>query len=699
MIRRKLAQRWWGRNLQPGETWNMLGEKVRHDRIRREQSSDPDPQTYDYDRNGNRTQDERGEHAFNARDQLVRWTRPDDRGRQDRRGWSTEYTLNGTGAMLRKLEKDAGGAEKIDTSFELDGERLETSNTVDRTQEVPVETKQTFRYDDAGNVQRIYTRVQAEGAVVTDPEPDKTALRPEECEADDLTVTARTTRYCYDEFNRQVYASGGATESSYVTYDGLDRRDRKARKAPDGGELSTEDFTYIGTSELLAEHASRSGTSGDLTAKRSSFDYDSQGDRQGQQIQDDAGRRYRPYAKDANGSVVGLENADGEIAASERYDYDPYGELDRKPVDEDATSEAAQLGLSEDAAENPFRFEGFFYDSGVKTYDMHARAYRPDVGRFLQRDQFASAAGDQALQADPLTQNRYAFAGANPVNNIEFDGHYSGNEGAAQRAMKGSSTPRGQRRVTARERAIPGRTDSTGFIHGRAPTTPQEQVQQTVFDNKAPPPPPTVRATAVHAPGVNGAAGARCPFGGCIQRVDDRGNRIKTSLSESQEAAYLGLAAMILPPLRLAQASGGVSAAAKSVFRRLVRRGRPGGNSAAKDVPNRVARVVEERVGRRAGTLGPPGQPDAYVTNADDIAGMSAKQIAERLSLHDDAGKLRSGPFSVFEFDAPIGIASPIRRTNPGFVGGGRTAGGASEYVVPNSPLASLGNLRRRTVR
>jgi hypothetical protein len=27
------------------------------------------------------------------------------------------------------------------------------------------------------------------------------------------------------------------------------------------------------------------------------------------------------------------------------------------------------------------------------------------------------------MQADPLTQNRYAFAGANPVNNIEFDGH------------------------------------------------------------------------------------------------------------------------------------------------------------------------------------------------------------------------------------------------------------------------------------
>jgi RHS repeat-associated protein len=61
---------------------------------------------------------------------------------------------------------------------------------------------------------------------------------------------------------------------------------------------------------------------------------------------------------------------------------------------------------------------------------MHARHYRPESGRFLSRDQYASAAGDQALQADPLTQNRYAFAGGNPVTNVEFDGHrYMGGGG------------------------------------------------------------------------------------------------------------------------------------------------------------------------------------------------------------------------------------------------------------------------------
>jgi RHS repeat-associated protein len=43
------------------------------------------------------------------------------------------------------------------------------------------------------------------------------------------------------------------------------------------------------------------------------------------------------------------------------------------------------------------------------------------------------------------------------------------------------------------------------------------------------------------------------------------------------------------------------------------------------------------------------------------------------------------------------GIASPINRTNPGFVGGGRTAGGAREFVIPNGGLPP--GVRIRVVR
>jgi RHS repeat-associated protein len=82
--------------------------------------------------------------------------------------------------------------------------------------------------------------------------------------------------------------------------------------------------------------------------------------------------------------------------------------------------------MSGDAATNPLRFNGFDYDSAVKTYDMQARDYRPSVGRFLQSDRYESAQSDLSLIADPLTQNRYDFAGNDPVDSVEFDGHIPG---------------------------------------------------------------------------------------------------------------------------------------------------------------------------------------------------------------------------------------------------------------------------------
>ncbi len=429
-------------------SWNGIAEKSRHERIRSGQESDPDPQAYSYDANGNRTADERGEHQFNARDQLVFWQRPTDRGRSDRRGWTTSYTLDGSGAQVKRVDRDQDGIAKLDSDFVYNGEQLDKAITVDNTQPATVTTTQTYRYDNAGNIQRIYSQAQIAGEPVPQPEPDRTGLSPAECAQDDLTASTTTTRYCYDEFNRQVFAAGSGIEPYYVSFDGLDRRDRKVRKdATTGAETETHDYSYLGTTELLASEITT--TTGTSATTRNSYDYDSRGDRQGQQTDDATTTSYRGYAKDANGSVTGLENTDGTIAADERYDYDPYGELDRQAL----TGIDPDDGLSSDAKANPFRFEGFYYDSGVKTYDMQARQYRPDVGRFLSRDTYASAAGDQALSADPLTQNRYAFAGANPTTNVEFDGHEPEGSFTSDYRYCGNNCRGGQQRVQAQRRA------------------------------------------------------------------------------------------------------------------------------------------------------------------------------------------------------------------------------------------------------
>jgi hypothetical protein len=98
-------------------------------------------------------------------------------------------------------------------------------------------------------------------------------------------------------------------------------------------------------------------------------------------------------------------------------------------------------------------------------------------------------------------------------------------------------------------------------------------------------------------------------------------------------------------------------------------------------VPSRLARVIPAHIDAK--TLGALGVDDVFVTAADDILGLNAKQISKRLTIpYSKTG------YKVIEFDNPvIGLASPINRTNVGFVGFGRTAGGSREFLIPNQVI------------
>lgn len=431
-----------------------LGRLARHRRVQASGAEDPVLSGgYRYDVNGNRVQDERGEFAYNARDQITWWKRWTDRGRTDRRGWTRDYALNGSGAIVGQVDRDTGGTVRSDSRMTYDGERLEEvriAATLDPLLPA-VNRTQTFRYDDAGNVQRIYTRTD----VPLQQPIAKTSIPAAQCSSRDMVTTGEAgyaaesiTRYCYDEFNRQIFASGPDLTMSMIAYDALDRRELERSYNALGVLDGTRSFSYIGTSELLALLQARTPTS--TTTSTQNFFYDSAGDRLGVFIWDLMDMRYRSYAKDANGSVTGLEDPDGSIADRQRYDYDPYGELL-------AASDSGQAP-SGDALLNPFRFEGFYYDANVGSYDMQARSYRPEYGRFLQRDQYASASADLGLVSDPLTQNRYAFAGGNPVTNIETDGH---DPHAAETAARGClSCPVGAKKQQQVNRVVSRVLDS-----------------------------------------------------------------------------------------------------------------------------------------------------------------------------------------------------------------------------------------------
>ena len=115
------------------------------------------------------------------------------------------------------------------------------------------------------------------------------------------------------------------------------------------------------------------------------------------------------------------------------------------------------------------------------------------------------------------------------------------------------------------------------------------------------------------------------------------------------------------------------------------------GEALINEVPARLARVIpNDPALSGTKTLGKPGDRDVFVTAAEDIEGLNASQIAERLTIQPS-----EHGFRVIEFDTPTsGIMSPVNRTDPGFVGGGFTAGGAREFLIPNGKIPNSATIR-----
>jgi RHS repeat-associated protein len=427
------------------------GRLSRTDRKREGAAGFLKEQPYDYDLNGNRIQDERGGHEFNSRDQLVLWN-PDTAGKPD-----VAYELNGSGGIVERTQ----GGELTAYHYLAGDERLDYAITTVGGQSA----RTNYSYDTGfGDV----TKYQVVG------EPDPAA------------------EFVYDAFGRQTRATRGAKVEDF-SYDGLDRRDTR--------EVGTKffDLSYVGLSEALSQESQFAG--GD---ERRSYDYTSALERVGTARKPDgeSGEApYRAYSLDANGSVEGLQDDTGDDS-DQRYGYDPYGEaLDSTGDPQD------EADLSPDQQANPFRFEGHYYDAAFKTYDMKARAYLPEIGRFLQEDHYEQALGDQALETDPLTQDRYAFAGGNPLNNIEFDGH----------EPIGSFNPRGEQTMQdSNGRQLRGRSDAgrraaqqcncntSSQPPPRLPSTSDSYTTQATFPGAAKPPHPADagREGLLHAPTV-----------------------------------------------------------------------------------------------------------------------------------------------------------------------------------------------------
>jgi RHS repeat-associated protein len=110
------------------------------------------------------------------------------------------------------------------------------------------------------------------------------------------------------------------------------------------------------------------------------------------------------YDLDGQGSPVNLVKTTGVLAGS--YAYDPYGAYTDTNIDGGSAT-----------GENPFRYAGAAgaYDRGTGFIKDGNRYYNPTIGRFSQEDTITTL-------ADPGKANLYAYAGDDPINNVDPTG-------------------------------------------------------------------------------------------------------------------------------------------------------------------------------------------------------------------------------------------------------------------------------------
>lgn len=212
------------------------------------------------------------------------------------------------------------------------------------------------------------------------------------------TTNGVTTSATYDAANQLT--SWGVTSYSY---------DRNGNMVSRGGDSLTYDAANRWTGGTLNSLSLGFGydargqrVSRTRGASRTDFWYDSTGlsletgatnatyqrGPYGIVLSINSGGATRNYMFDLLGTTTGLLTTDGNL--SDTYGYDPNGR--------------SNGGSS--SAYNPIRYAGTYQDADTGLYQMGARYYDPDSGRFTQADPLPSQ----------MLSNRYAYAGGDPVN-------------------------------------------------------------------------------------------------------------------------------------------------------------------------------------------------------------------------------------------------------------------------------------------
>ena len=114
--------------------------------------------------------------------------------------------------------------------------------------------------------------------------------------------------------------------------------------------------------------------------------------------------------KNLQGDIIALYNSSGTKLVG--YTYDAWG---------NCTTTYYNNGGSTGAQFNPFRYRGYYYDTGLELYYLNSRYYDSRTGRFINADDYAVIGATPNALTD---KNLYSYCDNNPVMREDGDGEF-----------------------------------------------------------------------------------------------------------------------------------------------------------------------------------------------------------------------------------------------------------------------------------
>jgi RHS repeat-associated protein len=302
---------------------------------------------------------------------------------------SQHYTLDAAGDRVAVQED---GGRQVRYTYDAD-HRLTLEQITD-----PVAGNRTIRYtyDPAGN---LLSRVDsAEGTTTfTYDANDRLTLE---------TDPGGSTRYTYDADGHMLSRVASAVDQTIDTWDKQGRLVSEAVTAADGVHTTTHGYDASGLRVSSTTDGKQTRYLNDVDRAVSEVveEYSADGTTLADYayglalIAKVAGGQPLFYHADGLGSIRALTDATGHVVA--RYAYDGYGRL------------IAQTGT----AVNAYLFAGQQRDEATGDYYLRTRYYDASAARFTSAD------GLHGTLTNPITQNKYAYANLDPIDNTDPNG-------------------------------------------------------------------------------------------------------------------------------------------------------------------------------------------------------------------------------------------------------------------------------------